>query len=73
MTVTIILAEENNPYRIWLSNFGYWANARSASLEAAKDRARRLCFESLICRHNSDGSDTPLVSFSPIGGFRPVQ
>lgn len=62
-----------NPYRLWMTNLGYWAHAHCADMEAAKTEARRLGFDSLIVHRNSDGSDTPLLAYSTIGGFRQME
>lgn len=53
-------------YRIWLTNFGYYANcAPSPTLEAARRQAERIGFE---CAIHAGGR---VVGFySPIGGFR---
>lgn len=62
-----------NPYRIWLTNFGTWANARCTSHDAAKLEAIRLGFQSMIVRRNCDGTDSLLGTYCPIAGYRPMR
>lgn len=52
-------------YRIYLQNFGYFLDGSFETLEAAKSRCLRACFETIIYR-----GDTMVGSWSPIGSFR---
>jgi hypothetical protein len=51
-------------YKIYLQNFGYFIDGTFETIEAAKARCRKACFETIIYH-----GDRAVGSWSPIGGF----
>ena len=53
-------------YRVFFSNFGYFAEPTFASLDEAAAYSRSKCFETTISTTAGD----IIASWSPIGGLR---
>lgn len=52
-------------YKVYFVNFGYYSANESATLEGARDIARKAGFQSRV-----DGPDgRPVASWCPIGGW----
>ena len=62
-------------FTIFFVNFGYSSQERYATLEAAREAARKACFECIIYEEvvaDEVSGAFPIrrAAFSPIGGFR---
>jgi len=54
-------------YKIWFTNFGYYAQDTFRGISDAKEYAKQKCFDCLIIDYSSN---EPVYSYTPLNGFR---